>query len=178
MKILCALSASQLSPRSNTMFLDGYYLLAWQQSQGVNRNTVAPDLKMKQRLPAAILPHLRQQLAPADSIAFLDQQFSIVAVGTEIILVVFYDDETTIPYQTTACIDHFTALRSHHLLSAAAAYLYPLPARVVTLEALHHLAGRRPFPAQLCRTGYISSVLSLRPESSPKTIVTKSPGKF
>ena len=70
-------------------------------------------------------------------------------VGTEVVLIVFYYDKPTIPYQPTACIDHLATLRRFHQLAVAPPDLDALARRIAPLEALDDLPGCRPPPAQL-----------------------------
>ncbi len=63
---------------------------------------------MQHRPAFSALPHLRDPLSHLNTVAFLDQQLSIMTVGAEIGLVVFDDHELTVSVQTATAIDHFT----------------------------------------------------------------------
>jgi len=98
-----------------------FLLFPGQVLRWINGLTVPADFEVQQRTLTRPLTHSRDLLPGFHPLAFSDQQEIIVAIGTEIIRIVFNDHELSVTGQTTARVNNLAARGGSNILADPAA---------------------------------------------------------
>lgn len=118
----------------------------WQIAQWIDRFAVLANLEVELGPVRAAVAHPGYRLTCLDMLAFPNQQFTVVAIGTQQTVRVLYNNKPAVADKSTACINNLAVRGCHHCLARPATDIDTLLAGVVREVTVEQLPLRRPDP--------------------------------
>ena len=102
---------------------------------------------MQLHILAVTISHFGNFLPGFNQLLLPDQNFSVVGIGTQIVIIVFNDDQIAVSPKCVTVVNHFTISRGNHAGACRRADVYPFVAIFPIGKTGDNLAPGRPYPA-------------------------------